>query len=108
MASSLVHSISGSDAAMNGRRESRVPPNPGMPPTCSPASEPERIGVRHRLRPTARQLRDGPRLVEPDIVVELKRQRRLEIMASALCLRPVDDADRPLEQDLRQERKSGV
>ena len=41
-------------------------------------------------------------LLEPDLDVELVGEDRLEIMARELALRPLDHADRPFEQGLRQ------
>src|SRR3954471_20341832 len=48
----------------------------------------------------ARKQRDRIRIVEPDISVELLGQDRLAIVAPALGLRAVDNADEPLQPRL--------
>lgn len=40
---------------------------------------------------------DCSRRVDPDVLVELAGERRLEVVALQLRLRPVDHADGPLE-----------
>ena len=40
---------------------------------------------------------DGARLIEPDVLVELVGQDRVEIVAGELSLRPIDHADGALE-----------
>jgi hypothetical protein len=40
---------------------------------------------------------EGLRLVEPDVLIELRRENGLEIVAQEFALRAVDDPDRPLE-----------
>ena len=51
----------------------------------------------------SRQRIDRRRLVEPDPLVELPRQRRVEVVARKLRVWAVDDADRALEP-LREQR----
>src|SRR5829696_2453176 len=63
-------------------------------------SKPERIGLRHALRMAGRQRRHGPRLLEPDEGVELLGEHGLEVVAVALGLGTIDDADGPLEAGL--------
>ena len=48
------------------------------------------------------QRRNGACLVEPEISIELQRQRGVEIMARELCLGPVDHTDRAFEPRIHQ------
>src|SRR5438270_522628 len=65
-------------------------------------SKPEGIGLRHAFLRLLRQSGDRARYLEPDIGVELARQRGVEIMAGKLGLRPVDHANRALQARVKQ------
>src|SRR3954470_13630004 len=60
-------------------------------------SNPERIGLRHALPLLHRQRRHRAGLLEPNICIELVRQRSIEIVARKLGLRPIDHADGALQ-----------
>src|SRR5439155_1042635 len=61
----------------------------------------ERVG-RRQLGGDLRQGVDRRRLVEPDVLVELHRQHRLEVVALQLGVGPVHHADRALDARLHQ------
>src|SRR5688572_4752554 len=66
------------------------------------ALEPERVSLRHAAELVGLHRLNGLRTVEPDILVELLWQDRVEVVAGALGLGPIDHANRPLESRLSQ------
>ena len=69
---------------------------------CWRTSHAEWIGIRKPLEFSRLERRNRCGLVEPDIFVELARERGLKIMTLQLRLGPVNHADGTLEPGLRQ------
>src|SRR5271169_4156711 len=70
-------------------------------------SQPKGIGIRQSCKLRGVERRDGAGVIEPDVLVELPRQDRLEIVTGALGLRSVDHADRSLKLRLAQALRTG-